>query len=98
MRVKINEAPHNPISYERVDRYTYNEFMEQLQKEGAVTDTIMIRLWDFQGYPDIDYTLINSVVDISNHGTHGIFISNYDVIGGSKEDILLRITLKKSPA
>lgn len=96
MRVQITDLTCKPtIAYKTVNRYTYNEVMERFKKEGFLTDTIMIRLWDFIGYPDPKYVIIRELVDIVNSGTHGITVDSYEVVGSDKEDIFLKVTLKK---
>ena len=96
MRVQITDLTCKPtIAYKTVKRYTYDEVMECFEKDGFLTDTVMLRLWDFNGYPDPRYVIIRELVDIANTGIHGITIDSYEVLGSDKEDIFLKVTLKK---
>ncbi len=97
MRVQITDLTCKPtITYKTVNRYTYDEMMEHFEKDGSLTDTIMIRLWDFIGYPDPRYVIIRELVDIASKGIHGIAIDSYELLGSDKEEIFLKVTLKKA--
>ena len=89
--------PKPGISYEKAERYSYEEFERSCQEKGFLADAIVLRLWDFIGYPDPDYVLIGSLVDIAAHGTHGIKVEDYEVIGSEGQDIFLKVTLVKKP-
>lgn len=98
MRVQIIDvdSTRNPnVSFKVVDRYPYKEFIQRLEEDGPLTDTICLNLFCFRGHFSPEYVLINEVADITNYGMHGISVDKYEVIGSNGEDIFISITFKK---
>ena len=98
MRVHIIDVDttRNPnVAFKEINRYSYNEFIKQLEENKSLTDTICLNLSCFRGHFSPEYVLINEVANITNYGMHGISVDKYEVIGSNGEDIFLSITFKK---
>lgn len=85
--------PKPGVSYQKVERYTYEEFEKSCQEKGFLSDAISLQLWDFTGYSDPEYVIIKSLVSIADRGIYGIRVKDYEVIGSEGQNILLNVTL-----
>ena len=95
MRVMVTETTV-VRNFKEIDRISYDELMRRFEKNESVVGTIKITLWDFRGYPETDYVLVNALVDLDGRGIHGISVLKYEVLCSNGEDIFLNVTLTKA--
>lgn len=72
----IEEQLHEPIE----KRYSVEDFERICKEKGSVHGIVKLSLYDFHGFPDPEYVLLKSLVDLGARGTHGVKVK-YEVVG-----------------
>lgn len=91
LRGYIEEQLYQPIK----ERYSVEDFQRICQEKGSLHGIVKIKFYNFYGYLYPDYVLLNSLIDISSRGSHGIEIK-YEIMGFWGETIYVMIIAKLS--
>ena len=91
LREYIEEQLYGPIE----NRYSIEDFERICKEKGSIHGVVRLSFYDFHGFPDPEYVLLKSLVDISARGTHGVKVK-YEVVGFEDKYIYVMVIAELS--